>query len=148
MCYILGMDEITIHRVGPEDHAIFRNIADGVFDHAVTPEHLARFLASDVHEMVVALHDGQIVGMGSAVVYFHPDKAPQLWINEVGTGDAWLRQGIATRVMQALLQIGDTRGCAYVWLGTEPDNAAALGLYRKLKGDEETFVLFGWGEEA
>ncbi len=147
MCYRYPMDEITIHRVGLADHDIFRDIADGVFDHAVKLEYLKPFLASDLHEIVVAVAQSQIVGMGSAVVYYHPDKAPQFWINEVGTGDAWLRRGIATRIMKRLFQIAEDRKCTYVWLGTEPDNTAALGLYRKLKGDEETTVFFGWGED-
>ena len=54
--------------------------------------------------------------------------------------------GIATALMRRLIDLGRARGCQGIWLGTEPDNVAALGLYRKLGGDEVAFVGFGWDD--
>ncbi|MDJ0627065.1 MAG: GNAT family N-acetyltransferase [Rhodobacter sp.] len=139
---------ITIRRLGPEDARVLDRVAKGVFDLAVDPDHTAAFLASEAHEMVVALADGLVVGMASGVVYLHPDKPPQFWINEVGVGDDWLRRGIGTRLMTAILAVGHERGCGYAWLGTEAGNAAARGLYRKAQGREtEGLVIFEWGED-
>ena len=48
--------------------------------------------------------------------------------------------------MGRLMEAARARGCKGIWLGTEPDNAAALGLYRSLGGDEVSFVGFGWDD--
>lgn len=141
-------ETITIRILGPADAAVLSNVAPGVFDGPVVAEHTARFLASPDHEMAVALVGDLVVGMASGVVYYHPDKASQFWINEVGVGDDWLRRGIATRLMTAILARARARGCVYHWLGTETENAPARALYRKLGGSEETeIVLFDWDDE-
>ena len=141
------MAEIEIRRLGPDDAALLGRVAEGVFDHPVRPDRAAAFLACPSHLMVVARADGLVVGMGSAVVYLHPDKDPQMWINEIGTGDAWRRQGIATRVLRALFAEAEARGCDYAWLGTEEDNAPARALYRRAGGEETTgLVLYNWGK--
>ena len=125
------------------------NVAAGVFDNAVDPDRTARFLAAPDHVIVVALAGDLVVGMGTGLVYYHPDKPPQFWINEVGTGDAWLRRGIARRVMQALLDEAQGRGCRYIWLGTEDDNRPARKLYRAMGGEETAgLVTFEWGQEG
>ena len=141
------MAGIEIRRLGPDDAARLGRVAEGVFDHPVRADRTAAFLACPSHLMVVALADGLVVGMGSAVVYLHPDKPPQMWINEIGTGDAWRRRGIATRVLRALLAEATARGCDYAWLGTEEDNASARALYRRAGAREVPgLVLYEWGE--
>jgi aminoglycoside 6'-N-acetyltransferase I len=62
----------------------------------------------------------------------HPDKGPEFFVNEVGVGDAWLRQGIGKRLMRAILAEAKAAGCREAWLGTETDNAEALALYRSV----------------
>lgn len=138
-------DPITIRLLGPDDGAVLERVAGGVFDHAVKPERAAAFLAEPSHLMVVALAGDTVVAMASGVVYLHPDKPPQLWINEVGTGDDWRRQGLGRRVTEALLSAGAGRGCRYAWLGTEAENVAARALYRALDGKEtENLVTYEW----
>ncbi len=138
-------DKITIRRLGPEDAGVLENVAEGAFDDDVDPTQTRRFLASDSHEILVARVGDLVIGMITAVVYLHPDKKPQLWINEVGVGDDWLRRGIGTRLMRDMLNLGDKLGCDYAWLGTEVDNVAARALYRKCGGNEtEGLVLYDW----
>jgi hypothetical protein len=48
-------------------------------DPVLTPQ----FLSDPRHHLAVAIDEGWVVGMASAVHYVHPDKAPQLFINEV-----------------------------------------------------------------
>ena len=86
------------------------------------------------------------VGMATGTVLLHPDKPPSMFINEIGTRDAYLRQGIGSRVTRALIDIARDRGCKGIWLGTETDNHAALGLYRSLKAEELAGVFFGWDD--
>jgi len=141
-------ETITIRILGPADAAVLLNVAAGVFDGPVIAEHTARFLTSAEHEMVVALAGDLVVGMASGVAYYHPDKAPQFWINEVGVGDDWQRLGIASRLVKAILARARGRGCVYHWLATETDNTPARALYLSLGGSEETrVVLFDWDDE-
>ena len=75
---------LTIQMLGPADTALLDNVASGVFDNAIDQRWTAEFLADPRHHMAVAIDDGQVVGMASAVHYVHPDKPPELWVNEVG----------------------------------------------------------------
>ena len=92
--------------------------------------------------MTVALGDGEIVGQVAAVIHRHPDKATELYIDEVGVTPALQRQGIARQLLQAMLALGRSLGCEEAWVGTEPDNEAARGLYEGLGVTAEPFVMY------
>ena len=81
-----------------------------------------------------------MVGMASGVHYVHPDKAPELWINEVGVAPTHEGRGIGRQLLRALFAHGRALGCTEAWLGTEPDNARARRLYAAVGGQEETMV--------
>lgn len=91
--------------------------------------------------MAVASIDGPVVGMASAVRYVHPDKPPQLWVNEVGVAPSHRSQGIARKLMRALFDRGRECGCTEAWLGTEEINHAARRMYAAVAGKEEPFDL-------
>lgn len=143
-------DRVAIRSLGPADAAVFDRIAPGVFDDAVEPRLAAEFLADPRHHMVVALRDGTVVGMASALHYVHPDKPTELWINEVGVAPMEQRRGTGRRLLAALLAEGRALGCSEAWLGTEESNAAARGLYAALGGREErmVYVTFDLGAAA
>ena len=135
---------IDIQLVGPGNGAVLDRVADGVFDHALNPRWTAAFQSDARHHMFVALDRGVVVGMISAVDYVHPDKAPQLWINEVGVAPSHRQRGIGRRLLDAMLAHGRTLGCTEAWLGTEDDNEAANALYRSAGSKPEPFVLYSW----
>lgn len=132
----------TIRILGPADSAILGRVADDVFDNAVDPRWAAEFLADPRHHLAVALDDGVVVGMASAVHYVHPDKPPQLWVNEVGVAPPHQSRGIGRALLQALFARGRELGCEEAWVGTEPDNAAARRLYLAVGGEEEAVVMY------
>ncbi|HEU4557989.1 MAG TPA: GNAT family N-acetyltransferase [Longimicrobium sp.] len=136
--------KIDIRLVGPSNGSVLDRVADGVFDHAIEPRWTAAFLADARHHMFVAIDHGVVVGMITAVDYVHPDKAPQLWINEVGVAPSHQRRGIARRLLDTMLAHGRTLGCTEAWLGTEDDNHAANALYRSAGSKPEPFVLYSW----
>jgi aminoglycoside 6'-N-acetyltransferase I len=82
--------------------------------------------------------------MVSAVDYVHPDKAPQLWINEVGVAPSHQRRGIGRLLIDAMLAHGRALGCTEAWLGTEDNNAPARRLYESAGGLPEAFILYSW----
>ena len=135
---------MKIRLLGPDDGAILDSVADGVFDHAVVPALAAEFLTDRRHHLIVAIHEGQVVGMITAVDYVHPDKAPQLWINEVGVAPLYHRQGIGRALLRAMIAHGRELGCTEAWLGTEDDNTAARGLYEDAGSVAEPFVLYSF----
>ena len=134
---------VIVRLLGSDEAAILDNVADDVFDHDVDPRWSAEFCADPRHHLAVALDDNLVVGMASAVHYVHPDKAPELWINEVGVAPTHWQQGIGAQLMQALFARGRELGCATAWVATEPANTAARRLYSAVGGVEvpEPFIM-------
>ena len=131
---------LTIRMLGHDDAALLDHVAPGVFDNAIEPRWTAEFLADARHHMAVALDDGLVVGMASALHYVHPDKPPELWINEVGVAPSYQQQGIGQQLLRVLFERGRSLGCTEAWLGTEVDNVAARRLYTTVGGKEEPMV--------
>lgn len=138
---------LTIKVLSNTDLPLLLTAADDVFDNPVD-ENLAReFLADPRHHIIVALGDGVVVGFASALHYIHPDKPPELWINEVGIAAPHQGQGIAKAIMTEMLKLGKNLGCVNAWVLTDKNNIAANGLYKSVGGnfsDEET-VMYEFG---
>src|SRR5262249_55004507 len=134
-----------IRILGSADVAVLDDVAPNVFDGAVRPDLAKEFLADPRHHLAVATSDsGRVVGMASGVHYIHPDKRPQLFINEVAVSPAFQAQGIGKQLVAALLARGRELGCTEAWVGTEPDNFAAHALYTSSGGLRAAtpFVMF------
>ncbi len=127
---------ILTRLLGPDDGPQLERVAPDVFDNAVRPEMAARFLADPNHHLAVAIDEGVIVGFASGVAYVHPDKSPELWINEVGVAPTHQGQGLGKVVMRLLLETARARGCAEAWVLTDKTNAAARALYASLGGTD------------
>jgi ribosomal protein S18 acetylase RimI-like enzyme len=126
--------EIGVLNAGEED--FFAAVAPGVFDNDVDLKLAREFLADPHHHIAVALDNGVVVGFASGVDYIHPDKPRELFVNEVGTAPTHRGQGIAKRVVTALLDHGRSLGCTVAWVLTGTDNAAARALYKSAGGKE------------
>jgi aminoglycoside 6'-N-acetyltransferase I len=108
-----------------------------VFDGPLDARWSAEFLGDRRHHLVVAIDGGVVVGMASAVHYVHPDKPPELWVNEVGVAPTHQGQGIGRRLLAALLAHAKTLGCREAWVLTEAGNMAARRMYAAAGGREE-----------
>lgn len=131
-----------IRRVGPADAGLFDKIAPEVFDEPVCADRLAAYLADPGHHMIIALNNGKVVGQCAAVIHRHPDKVPELFIDEVGTALGYRRQGIARTMMEAMLRWGRELGCGEYWVGTEPENAPARALYLGFGLPEQETIIY------
>jgi aminoglycoside 6'-N-acetyltransferase I len=82
--------------------------------------------------------------MASGVHYLHPDKAPQLFINEVAVAATQAGQGIGRKLVSTLVEHGRTVGADEAWVLTSPTNEAAKRMYRAAGAisDEELNVMF------
>ena len=121
---------VTVRVLGHNEAAVLANVADDVFDNAIHPQWCAEFFADPRHHLVVALDGDVVVGMASGVHYVHPDKAPELWINEVAVAPTHHNQGIGRRLVATLVAHGKAIGCHEAWVLTSPDNEPAKRMYR------------------
>jgi ribosomal protein S18 acetylase RimI-like enzyme len=135
---------IEVRLLGAKDAGVLERVADDVFDGPVDPIWCTEFFRDARHHLVVAIDDGAVVGMVSAVHYVHPDKAPQLWINEIGVAATHRRRGIGRQLLDTILAHGRTLGCTEAWLGTEESNGPARSLYRGAGGISEPFTLYSF----
>ena len=117
-----------------------------LFDGPPLKEATARFLSEGNHHLLFAYDDGGTpVGMITGVETTHPDKGTEMFVYELGVTPAARLQGVATGLVRALAALAQKRGCYGMWVGTEPDNAAAQATYRRAGATEEApFVLLNW----
>ena len=126
--------EVKVLRSG--DEKVLMNVAAEVFDNAINPEFTREFLEDKRHHIAVAIDDGVVVAFASGVHYIHPDKPPELWVNEVAVAPTHRRRGLGKAVMRALLDAGRANKCVVAWVLTDRYNAAALRLYTSIGGIE------------
>jgi ribosomal protein S18 acetylase RimI-like enzyme len=131
--------EIKVLHCG-DDH-ILMNVAMEVFDNPIDPELTREFLEDPRHHIAVAIDDGLVVGFASGLHYIHPDKQPELWINEVTVAPTHRRRGLGQAVLRAMLDVGRIHRCATAWVLTNRNNVAALALYSSIgetQGTDDT----------
>ncbi len=126
------------------DLELLLQVENGLFDNPIDPAQACAFLDSPLHHIALAFAEGQAVAFASGSVLLHPDKPPSMFVNEVGTREGHRRKGYGAAVLHALIDHARAIGCKGIWLGTEPENAPALALYRSLGGEERPIAGFGW----
>jgi len=126
--------EIKVLQRGDEN--ILMNVAAEVFDNPIDAELTREFLEDHRHHIAVAIDDGVVVGFASGVHYIHPDKPPELWINEVGIAPTHRRRGLGKAVLSALFEVGRAQKCTVAWVLTDRSNVAAMALYSSVGGSE------------
>lgn len=130
--------------LGRDDGEVLTRVAADVFDSPIEPDLAAEFLDDPRHHLAVAIDDGVVVGIASGIHYVHPDKPPEMFVNEVGVTPAYQRRGIGRQLMQALFERARALGCAEAWVSTEETNTAARRLYASVGGTERSILLFGF----
>jgi aminoglycoside 6'-N-acetyltransferase I len=122
--------DIEIKHLVVGDEAVLHYVAADVFDEAIDPKLLTAYLTETNHHMIVAVKNDEVVGQIRAVVHKHPDRTDELYIDNLGVTPSLQRQGIATKLFNAILELGKNAGCKDAWLATEQDNDQAKGFYK------------------
>jgi aminoglycoside 6'-N-acetyltransferase I len=137
---------IEIRILGPEDGGVLIRVAPDVFDNPLDPALCDEFLRDPRHHLAVALDGDTVIGFASGVHYIHPDKPPEMWINEVGVAPEYRRAGLATRVLDALFDRAAQLGCREAWVLTNSENLAAMRLYLSVGGQasREAVAMFSF----
>jgi ribosomal protein S18 acetylase RimI-like enzyme len=107
---------------------------EAAFDYDVLSDQTRRFLLDERHHLLLGYLDDRPAGFVSAVEVFHPDKQPELFLNEIGVVEDARRRGVARALIEELMRLGRERGCVAIWVLTDEDNEAAMGLYRTTGG--------------
>jgi len=138
------MSMVSFKILSITDLTLMMHVADGVFDNPIDKTFARKFLDDPRHHIVVAISNATIVGFASAVHYIHPDKPPELWINEVGVAPSHQKLGIGKAIMKEMLNLGYGLGCRNAWVLTDRSNEPANRLYTSTGGQigEEDTVMY------
>ena len=83
-----------------------------------------------------------MIGQIRAIMYRHPDKAAELFVENLSVTPAQQRQGVATELLEAMLRLGKGLGCEEAWVPTERDNMQARKFYESLGVEAEATVMY------
>ncbi|GAA4274718.1 GNAT family N-acetyltransferase [Aquimarina gracilis] len=136
--------KITYKTATLDDLEAMIKVGDTLFDYPIKPERAQEFLSDPRHHLLLAYHENTIVGMASGLHYVHPDKDPQLFINEASVVESYQNKGIGRALIQQLCEYGKNLGCKEAWVATEKSNLPAQRAYLAANGiqDIEEIVLF------
>jgi GNAT superfamily N-acetyltransferase len=91
----------------------------------------------DCHEALIAVDPETGQSFGTAR-YVRDAKRPETAEFAIGVGDRWMRIGLGTALLSALVLRAREAGVVRLTGLTHPENAAIRGLVRKVAGDFET----------
>ena len=133
---------VSIHHITPGNTALLSHVDPDVFDHEIDPVRVAAYVADPLHAMFVAVVDGLVVGQIRGSVHLQPDRAPDLYIDNLGAAPSHQRRGIASALMKQMLAWGEAQGCTYAWVATETDNEQARGFYATQEFEHGAIAMF------
>ncbi|MGI3168127.1 GNAT family N-acetyltransferase [Pseudooceanicola sp. C21-150M6] len=123
---------IRVIRILPDNTGVLDRIADEVFDDRIDPDRLSDMLATPDHLLLVAVDGDLVVGQCLAMVLKGPDRAPSLYIDNLGVAPTHRRQKIGTELLRHAFAYGKAQGCGSAWLGIDPDSDSAAPFYQAL----------------
>ncbi len=151
--------ELTYRELMADDEDLDQLFADGLEEMDTdldvgrngrkgTVASLKAFLENPLHIYLVGFADGNVAGRVFGYIHDHPRGNRTIFCDEVDTLKAYRRRGVAAGLLQEFKNIARNLDAEEFWLGTEPDNRAALALYRSLDPTEDDAEqLFAYNTE-
>ncbi|MEL7197590.1 MAG: GNAT family N-acetyltransferase [Pseudomonadota bacterium] len=137
---------LSIRKLGPEDAGLVHSAAD-LFDDPPLKEQTTAFLKSERDHIWIAYLGAEPVGFLTATTLLHPDKAPHIFVNELGFDEGYRRRGIATKLMAEAVSFARLCGLTPLWLAAEGNDELANSFYRSLSDPTERgAVVYEWEE--
>lgn len=133
---------IDIIEIDQDSTERLQEVAEDVFDEKIDPDRLTKLAQEDSHILIVAIHENIVIGQVMAIIHLHPDKATELYIDDLGVSPEFKRQGIATSMLKAMFALGKQKGCEGIWVATEPDNIEANEFYNSLNLSVQDALVF------
>jgi ribosomal protein S18 acetylase RimI-like enzyme len=130
--------------MGPGDAKRVKEAAH-LFDNALVPDAVKRFLTDPTHHLLIAYSADVPAGFVSGVEVTHPDKGTEMFLYELAVDNAHRHHGIGTALVRALADLARKQGCYGMWVLVDDENAAAAATYRNADGDVESQpLMFSW----
>ncbi len=129
--------KISLKLASEEDIEALTRVGASLFDFEIKNYRLLEFLEDPRHHLVIALHDRNVIGMASGIHYIHPDKDPELFINELGVLEQYRGKGLGRKLIKSLVAHGKEIGCKAAWVITDSSNKAAKKTYMAAGGMPE-----------
>lgn len=128
-----------------EMNALFGRAFDDPEDyehHKPTTEYLAELLRNPMFVAISASDGGRVVGglAGYLLPKFEQARS-ELYIYDLAVDEAFRRQGVATRLIEAVRVVARDRGAWVVYVQADPEDEPAVALYSKL-GTREDVLHF------
>lgn len=136
------MSTFRIARIDPASAQLLDHVAHGVFNDPVDPARLATYLAQSGTMLVVATDGGVVVGQAKAAIHYHPDKATDLYLDELRVAPDHQRRGIARALLGEVERWAAERGCVDAWLATAMDNRGAQRLYSGFAQSKRALIYY------
>ena len=135
--------DIKLKVASIDDLEMLIDAGETLFDGPIKKERAREFLTDDRHHMILAYHGTTIVGMVSGVHYVHPDKEPEMFINEASVIDKYQGQGVGKELVRALINHGEKLDARVAWVLTDVSNTAARKCYTGAGGikSQDSIVL-------
>ncbi len=140
----------TLRQLGPQDLAAMHALLDTFGEAFEDPEHfgadrpdapyLQRLLGSDGFIVLAAERDGQVLGgLAAYVLQKYEQACSEVYLYDLAVRGDSRRQGIATALIERLRALAAERGASLVFVqaDTEPEDEAAIALYRRLGSGRE-----------
>lgn len=114
-------------------------VANHLFDHPANRSALAAYLRDPRNVFLLAQRDGVAVGFlrGTSLGQLHT-RRPQIFLYEIEVARRFRRRGVATALVERLLRYSRARRFEEVFVLTNPNNTAAVRLYRSTGAITET----------
>lgn len=138
---------LEIFQLGPEDATRAQANCALFWDMSAADDNLNAYLKDPNCLLLVAEIDGEPVGQIVGYLLQRWDsKRPKLFLYSIDVVASHRRQGIARRLLEALLRIGEDAGSGSVFVITSESNTAAMHLYPVLGGTRinPDDVMFEW----
>ena len=133
---------VEIIQLSESNMDVLNNYDEDIFDEKIDTYRLAAMLKERNNILLVAVHEGVVIGQVLGVIHRHPDKPTELYIDDLGVSEKFQRRGVATRLIEQLYIIGIDRGCEEVWVATEPENEPAIKFYESLNLAARKVIVF------
>ena len=143
---------ITIKRLGPPDLKtarelfVYFQIDDGIEEPSIPSDQYLEALLRKEDFYVLAALDQEILagGLTAFSLPLYKTESLEMFLYEIGIKPAYRQQGIAQQLINSLLALCRDLGISELFVGTSPNNKAAIKLYETSggKAGQEHTVMF------
>ena len=108
-----------------------------------TDSYLAELLAKDDFHVIVAIHNGHLIGgLTGYELPMYKRPVREMFLYEIAVTPEFRQVGVATALINMLKEISAEKGIEEMYVGTSTRNKAAMALYSSTGGEQEADVAW------